>query len=300
MSSCEIGVEEHVPKAVSPDEQRQSLFSVVGAEPPLIAANEGPPVEVVNPDGAGDIVLICEHAGNLIPHSLNALGLDQDVLESHVAWDPGAAPVARSMAALLDAPLVLQRFSRLVYDCNRPPDAEGAMPARSEVFDIPGNIRLSDAARAARVDAVYRPFRASTATILDRMVEAGKTPAVVTIHSFTPVFHGKPRTVELGLLHDADTRLTDAMLEASADWPDLDIRRNEPYGPGDGVTHTLRVDAIARGLPNVMIEVRSDLIAEPRQQSAMAARLAGLVREGLGRMPSIETPRNLGGNKLGV
>ena len=293
-------MEEYVPKAVSSDEQRQSLFSVVGAEPPLVAANEGPPVEVVNPDGAGDIVLICEHAGNLIPHSLNALGLDQDVLESHVAWDLGAAPVARSMAALLDAPLVLQRFSRLVYDCNRPPDAEGAMPAKSEVYHIPGNADLSNAARAARVDAVYRPFRASTSAILDRMVEAGKTPAVVTIHSFTPVFHGKPRTVALGLLHDTDTRLTDAMLEASADWSDLDVRRNEPYGPSDGVTHTLRVDAIARDLPNVMIEVRNDLIAEPHQQSAMAARLASLVREGLGRMSSIETLRNLGGDKLSI
>ncbi|MGI9487413.1 MAG: N-formylglutamate amidohydrolase [Geminicoccaceae bacterium] len=266
---------------------------MVGAEPPLIAANEGPPVEVVNPDGAGDIILICEHAGNLVPHSLNALGLDQDVLESHVAWDPGAAPVARLMAVSLDAPLVLQRFSRLVYDCNRPPDAEGAMPTRSEVFDIPRNAGLSDAARQARIEAVYQPFRASIASILDRMTEAGKTPAVVTIHSFTPIFHGKPRAVELGLLHDADTRLTDAMLEASADWSDLDIRRNEPYGPNDGVTHTLRVDAIARGLLNVMIEVRNDLIAKPRQQSAMAARLDSLVREGLGRVSSIETPQNL-------
>lgn len=286
--------EKHVSKAVSPNEQRQSLLSVVGAEPALIATDEGPAVEVVNPDGAGDVVLVCEHAGNLVPRSLNALGLDRNVLESHVAWDPGAAPVARLMARMLNAPLVLQRFSRLVYDCNRPPEAEGAMPERSEIFDIPGNVGLTVAARQARTEAVYWPFRASVAALLDRKRHLGARPLVVTIHSFTPIFHGKRRSVELGLLHGIDTTLADAMLEASAPWSDLDIRRNEPYGPKDGVTHTLEVDAIARGLPNVMIEIRNDLIAQPRQQSAMAARLAGLVAEGSARLPPIETPRDQG------
>ncbi len=273
------------------------MLGMGGAETPLMAANEGPPVETVNPDGAGDVILICEHAGNLVPHSLNGLGLDQKVLESHAAWDPGAAPVARLMADMLDAPLVLQRFSRLVYDCNRPPDAESAMPAKSEIFDIPGNAGLTDAAREARTEALYRPFRAGVAAVLDRLTAIGKTPAVVTIHSFTPIFHGQRRSVELGLLHDVDARLTDAMLAASADWPDLDIRRNEPYGPEDGVTHTLQVDAVARGLPNVMIEVRNDLIATAHQQSAMAARLAGLVGEGLDRLASSAARQMLGAGR---
>ncbi len=281
-----------MPNAASSIGKRQSSFSEASAEPPLIAADEGSPVEIVNPDGLGDVVLICEHAGNLVPRSLNALGLGQDVLASHVAWDPGTAPLARMMAELLDAPLILQRFSRLVYDCNRPPDVESAMPAKSEVFDIPGNVGLSDVERETRTAAVYRPFRASVTTVLDQAMGAGKAPAVVTIHSFTPVFHGRPRGVELGLLHDADARLADAMLEASSGWSDMDIRRNEPYGPNDGVTHTLKVDAIARGLPNVMIEVRNDLIALPHQQSTMAARLAGLVREGMGRLASIDVRRN--------
>lgn len=276
------------------ERSERSCLQLVRTEAPLIAPDEGPPVEVVNPDGSGEIVLICEHAGNLMPRSLHALGLDNEALLSHVAWDPGAAPVARLMATLLDAPLILQRFSRLVYDCNRPPDAESAMPAKSEIFDIPGNVGLTDAARQARTEAVYRPFREKVAWALDRVTRRGRTPAVVTIHSFTPVFHGKRRSVELGLLHDIDARLVDAMLDASADWQDLVVRRNEPYGPEDGVTHSLRVDAIARGLPNVMIEVRNDLIETRSQQSAMAARLAGLVTNALGGLPPIETPRKAG------
>ena len=272
-------------------------LTLVGSEPPLIAADEGPPVEIVNPDGAGDVVLICEHAGNLVPRSLKDLGVGRDVLESHVAWDPGAAEVARLMADVLDSPLILQRFSRLVYDCNRPPDAESAMPARSEIFDIPGNACLSDAARRTRTEAIYRPFRESVASVLDRAAALGKTPAVVTVHSFTPIFHGERRTVDLGLLHGPDAALVDAMLDVSATWPDLDIRRNEPYGPADGVTHTLEVDAVARGLANVMIEIRNDLIAGHGQQSAMATRLAALVTEGMRQLPSIETPRTLGAGR---
>lgn len=263
---------------------KRARLSVVDAEAPLIAADEGPTVEVVNPEGQGDIVLICEHAGNLVPRSLNSLGLDRNTLESHVAWDPGAAPVAMAMAEMLNAPLILQRFSRLVYDCNRPPDAESAMPARSELFDIPGNTGLTDQARMDRTSALYRPFRKAVAAVLDRKIGLGQTPAVVTIHSFTPVFHGQRRSVELGLLHDVDTGLADAMLDASKGWKDLEIRRNQPYGPKDGVTHTLQVDAIARSLKNVMIEIRNDLIAMPSDRSAMATRLVRLITEGCRRL----------------
>lgn len=269
-------------------------LKIIGAETPLIAADEGPAVEVANPDGAGDVVLICEHASNCVPQSLNGLGLDRKTLQSHIAWDPGAAAVARLMAKTLAAPLILQRFSRLVYDCNRPPEAESAMPAKSEVFDVSGNRDLTDGAREARVQALYLPFRDAVARVLDGLMAEGRAPAVVTIHSFTPVFRGRRRSVELGLLHDVDTTLADVMLELSTGWQDLEVRRNQPYGPEDGVTHTLQVDAIARGLPNVMIEIRNDLIETPAQQAAMAARLSSLVSDGLSRLPSIALPRRSG------
>jgi len=258
----------------------------------LIAPDEGPVVEVINPGGAAGVVLLCEHAGNLVPRSLANLGLAPSVLSAHIAWDPGAAPVARLMAKALDAPLVLQRFSRLVYDCNRPPDAKSAMPDKSELFDIPGNVDLCEADRQRRIEAIYRPFRAQVAALLDDRIGRGQTTAIVTIHSFTPIYFGHQRAVELGILHDEDHRLADAMFAALAkgtdgsDCGNLDVRRNEPYGPNDGVTHTLKVDAIIRGLPNAMIEIRNDLIATEVAQAAMAARLANLVRDGLRRLPA--------------
>ena len=154
------------------EKNERTGLQLVGAGAPLIAPDEGPPVELVNPDGSGEIVLICEHASNLVPRSLQALGLDDQALFSHVAWDPGAAPVARQMVAMLDAPLILQRFSRLVYDCNRPPHAESAMPEKSEVFDIPGNVGLTAEEREARTDALYRPFREAVASVIDGMTGA--------------------------------------------------------------------------------------------------------------------------------
>ena len=106
----------------------------VGETPSLLGDDDGLPVQIVNPDGQADILLICEHASNRIPASLGSLGLDAKVRESHVAWDPGAREVAIIMAERLDAPLILQRFSRLVYDCNRPPDAPSAMPVGSAML----------------------------------------------------------------------------------------------------------------------------------------------------------------------
>ena len=258
-------------------------LKVVGDVRPLLTADEGSPVELWNPAGQADILLICEHAANRIPQTLADLGLGAEALDSHIAWDPGAAPVARMMSAALDAPLVLQRFSRLVYDCNRPPQAPDAMPAQSEIFDIPGNAGITAADRQARIDGIYAPFCRTVADWLDRSIASGRRPAVITVHSFTPVFHGHRRTVELGLLHDVDPRLADAMLALCRDVDDLDIRRNEPYSAEDGVTHTLQLHAISRGLLNVMIEIRNDLIRDQAGQRRLADRLSTLVDQALGQ-----------------
>jgi len=229
---------------------------------------------VANRDGVSPVIVVCEHASCFIPPELNSLGLDAEVQKSHVAWDPGAMAVAEGISDRLDAVLVASRISRLVYDCNRPPDAEGAIPERSEIFDIPGNQNLGKAERDTRIALVYEPFRASLAAA----ISAANCPGIiVTVHSFTPVYDGNARDVQLGILHDTDSRLADAMLMNTHWHTALDVRRNEPYGPEDGVTHTLRENAVRAGLHNVMIEVRNDLITTAREQDAMAAMLSGWI-----------------------
>ncbi len=204
-----------------------------------------------------------------MPADYDGLGLGEDALESHIAWDPGALETAQHLSAILDAPLVHSTVSRLIYDCNRPPDAVSAMPARSEETAVPGNSNLTAEEKARRVDRFYRPFEALLSKTLG---DRPGTSVLVTIHSFTPVFRGQDRAVEIGILHDEDSRLADALLQVARGFR---IERNAPYGPEDGVTHTLREHAVPRGILNVMIEIRNDLIATPEHCETMAQTLAG-------------------------
>lgn len=238
-------------------------------------------VEIVNPAGCGLAIILCEHAAHNIPEQYQNLGLDPDHRHSHAVWDPGARAVALKLAQELEAPLIASRVSRLIYDCNRPPEAVSAIPERSEVIEVPGNRNMTVAQRATRVNTVYRPFcDAVTAVLVDR--EARHLPtALITIHSFTPVYHGQARTVEIGILHDDDSRLADAILAQSHCLPHRNIQRNAPYGPSDGVTHSLRLHGIRHGLANVMIEVRNDLLATASAQETIANELLMLIRPAL-------------------
>lgn len=248
-------------------------------ESSILAPEEGAAAEVFNTSGRGRIVLVCEHASHFIPRSLDGLGLDLEAALSHAAWDPGALDLALTLSAEFDAPLVVSNVSRLVYDCNRPPEAEAAMPARSERFAVPGNVGLSMDARQQRVREVYDPFTTTLAGTLDAR---GRDSIMVTIHSFTPVYLGQRRDIELGLLHDADDRLATAMLEVAPRYSKMRAALNQPYGPEDGVTHTLVQHALPRGMPNLMVEVRNDLLVGAAAVDGIASQLAAMLRDATG------------------
>ena len=248
----------------------------------LLGEEEGPAI-VVNEQGRSPYVLICEHASNRLPKSLGSLGLPGSELQRHIAWDIGAEGVARILSRLIDAPLILQRYSRLAYDCNRPPESPDAIPEISETTGVPGNMHLTAAHKLARTEEIYRPFHAAVSGILDARAAAGVKSVVMSIHSFTPVYKGKTRAVELGILHDRDASFSSKLIK---NFPNVDARLNEPYGPKDGVLHTLNLHAAARGLKHAMFEIRNDLIAGERGQQEWAHRLS---------VPLIQTAAALSG-----
>jgi predicted N-formylglutamate amidohydrolase len=250
----------------------------------LLRPDEGEPAIVVNEKGSSPLVLICEHAGKVIPKSLGSLGLPPEDLTRHIAWDIGAEAVARGLSQALDAPLVLQRYSRLAYDCNRPPESPDAMPVVSETTRIPGNENLAPEARLARIRGIYRPFHDAVSRFLDHRAAQGKAALLVTMHSFTPTYKGKPRHLDLGVLHDRDARLADLVLGLCGRLKDIVVKRNEPYGPQDGVCHTLNVHGEARGLHHVMLEIRNDLISHEAGQAQWTARLAEILEQAVGRI----------------
>lgn len=231
-------------------------------------------VDVTNPSGMGDFVLVCEHAVNAIPPELDSLGLNSDALQSHIAWDPGAYPVAKAVSEKLASPLVAPRVSRLVYDCNRDSAAESAVPERSEAYEIPGNRELGLDGRKARADQYYAPFHAAMTGVIEKRIGEGCVPVIVTVHSFAPIYDGETRDLDIGIIHDDDARFADAYLAAAKADATFKVQRNAPYSAADGVTHTLKEHALSRGLLNVMIEIRNDLIETTEGQQAMADRLS--------------------------
>lgn len=235
---------------------------------------------IENATGQSPVLLVCEHASNALPAPWGSLGLTPDQTHAHIAWDPGALGLARGLALRLDATLIHAPVSRLIYDCNRAPDMPGAMPARSEVHDIPGNAAISAAERLARTQAVYLPWANGLHNLIAARIGQGRRPVVVTIHSFTPIYHGRPRAVEFGIIHDADPTLALAVHAASRT-TGLNAQVNEPYSAADDVTHTLRLHATPYGLQNVMLEIRNDLIGDPQAEAAMADRLAPVLAAAL-------------------
>ncbi|MFN3846854.1 MAG: N-formylglutamate amidohydrolase, partial [Paracoccaceae bacterium] len=129
-----------------------------------------------------------------------------------------------------------------------------------------------------RTDALYIPFHGMLHGEIARRLALGRATVMVTIHSFTPVYNGRPRSVEFGVIHDADDRLAKAIVAAAKSLTDLMCDLNQPYSALDGVTHTLRLHAMPYGLVNAMLEIRNDLIASPDQVSAMADRLVSVLQ----------------------
>jgi predicted N-formylglutamate amidohydrolase len=239
------------------------------------------PAVIENAGARGRIVLVCEHSSNAFPARWGNLGLSEQLQNAHIAWDIGALGLSRALSQRLDAVLVHAPVSRLIYDCNRAPDMSGAMLARSELHEIPGNKLITAVERAARTAAVYVPFHNGLRGLVASRIALGLAPVIVTIHSFTKTYHGQPRAVEFGIIHDDDDHLARAILAAAKAKTQLRSELNAPYSAADDVTHTLRIQATPYGLPNAMLEIRNDLIASPEAEQRMADLLAPVLNMGL-------------------
>lgn len=248
----------------------------------LFSQDDQEPVEVVNATGASPVFLLCEHAGRAVPASLATLGLDASLMDTHIAWDIGAAATARQLSVLMDAPLVLQRYSRLVIDTNRPLCAPDCIPEISDETPVPGNTGLDGIARAQRYDEIHRPLHNTVSNMLDARAAAGRPSALVTIHSFTPVFAGQVRPMSVGILYNRDARLAQALYETLKQVAPGDmIALNAPYKVDDASDYAIPVHGEQRGIPHVLIELRNDLIVEDAGQQVWAGRLADALTSAL-------------------
>ena len=236
-------------------------------------------VDVVNRHGRGCVVLVCDHASNFLPREFGGLGLDSAEFARHIAWDPGALPVCLELSALLDAPLIASRISRLVIDCNRPLNAPDLIPEISETTVIPGNLYITKWERERRIALAYEPFHSAIDELLSKREAAGLETCLVSIHSFTPVYKGVKRPWDIGIIHDEDERLARPMIEALRRLSGITVGVNEPYSPADRVYHTIATHAHPGDLPCAMVELRNDRIADTAGQFRWAGLLAGILSQ---------------------
>lgn len=253
------------------------LTRPVSAPATFLDLDEPPPYGVINPDGASDLLLLCEHALPRIPRRLAHLGLPKSERLRHIGWDIGALALARDLSARLDAPLFHTSYSRLVVDCNRPLDNGSLIPETSETTAIPGNRDLAAADRAERLETLFHPFQSAVSRRLDLRSAAGKPTFVVGVHSYTPVYKGLARPWHAGVLYAGATRFAGHLIEALSQEAGLVIGDNEPYRI-DHDDYTVPVHGDARGLPALLIEVRHDLIATAHGVAEWAERLERCLR----------------------
>ncbi|MCE8507936.1 N-formylglutamate amidohydrolase [Ruegeria pomeroyi] len=253
------------------------LYSVgmqAAATPLLLTDADPAPVDLLQADSAAPVLLVCEHAGRAVPQALGDLGLAPGVLDSHRGWDIGAEAVARAVAADLGAPLILQRYSRLVIDANRPPHSAEAMPEVSDGAAVPGNRGLSSAARASRIAEIFDPMDRQIVRLLD----SSPRRAAFSIHSYTPNLSGQLRPWHAGFLSRRSRATAEALRDHIADRrPDLVLAINEPYRIEDATDWFIPVHAEARGLPHCLIEIRNDQIDSAPGAALWAGLLAGAI-----------------------
>jgi predicted N-formylglutamate amidohydrolase len=260
---------------------------------PGVAAEEAESYCVLAGRADAGLIVLCDHAGNALPPQIGSLGLAREQLGRHIAYDIGAAPITRALAAALGVPAVLTRYSRLLIDPNRGIDDPTLIMRLSDGAVVPGNRHLDDAERARRIDLYYRPYHQAITRVIDQCLATGVAPALLSLHSFTQSWKATPRPWHVGVLWDRDARLAKPLLDGFRAEGDLLVGDNQPYS-GQLEGDCLWQHGTQRRLANAIIEIRQDLIGDAAGQTHWARRLVRIVGKILRDSPGKPALNSLG------
>jgi len=228
----------------------------------LLGPKDPSPYEAVNVDGTAPGLLVCDHASRAVPAALGRLGLADEMFERHIAFDIGAADLTRILAGRLNTPALLAGYSRLLIDCNRQPGDPMSIPKVSDGVIVPGNQGLSEADQEARAEVFFWPYHHAITNAVAHLWRNGPAPALFSIHSFTPSLNGEDRMWDAGILWNRDPRIAEPLIEMLRD-AGYHIGDNEPYS-GLELAYTIDMHGGAAGLPNVVVEIRQDHLADEK------------------------------------
>lgn len=243
----------------------------------LVAPSLTEAYEILPGRADAGVLVICDHAQNMLPAEYGTLGLPPEQLERHIAYDIGAYGIASRVARTLGAPAISTRFSRLLIDPNRGLDDPTLVMRLSDRAVIPGNRNVDAAERDRRVERFYEPYHVALDELIETCVAAGVPPVLLSVHSFTDVWKGARRPWHAAILWDRDYRFAVPLLQALRAEEGLVVGENEPYD-GKLAGDCMWQHGTRRGLAHTIVEIRQDLIRDDAGQAEWAARIASAVK----------------------
>lgn len=221
--------------------------------------------------GDGPVLLTCEHATQRVPEPWSWPEADERLRGTHWAFDLGAADVTRKLAARIGSEAVLSNFSRLLVDPNRQLTSSTLFRTEADGAPVALNAGLTDDEKEQRLSRLYRPYHAA----MDVAVGRSSAPVILSMHSFTPLYEGTPRAMEIGVLFDTEERLA-AEFGGAFHRAGFEVAYNEPWSGKGGLMYAVESHAVTHGRRAIELEMRQDLAVRPADQERIVAVLAEL------------------------
>lgn len=224
----------------------------------ILNDDESPPFDLINADGQGKVIILADYASNRIPRSMKSLGLSNSTLDSQIAWDRGSALIARALSILLDAPLFLPNYSRLVIDCNRSPGSAESIAQVSNGISIPGNRKLGSDQVSSRNQEIFEPYHAAISNLIAE--REGQITALITIHSYSSIHNKKFLPWKMGIGYGRDKRLSTLLFKELEKEKLYSIGDNMPYTIEENLDYSILHHTSASNLPHAMLQFRNDAL----------------------------------------
>jgi len=224
------------------------------------------------------LVVSCEHASCRVPGPLKTTQSDRQWLRTHWGWDIGAAEVTRQLVRRKSCVALLARFSRLICDANRSPEDETYIRRSVEGVPLSFNQEIDPAEIRRRFTSYHEAYHDLLDACLAERVARGGDVVLFSIHSFTPVFNGVFRPMEMGVLFDRYEPIA-TRLAGHLEGVGFKTALNEPYSGARGEMYAMQRHGTKHGVIYLELEIRQDLLDTPAKTTNVAERLCAALTD---------------------
>lgn len=237
----------------------------------------------IAPARRSSVVLTCEHATRRLPWPGRLGREERRVLDSHWGWDIGAWSLTRELARRLQATAVGGRWSRLFIDLNRRIDDPTLIRTVAGGVELPWNRGVDATEIERRIDVHHAPYHAEIDRLIMRRLVRGIRPLLFAVHTFTPVFDGRPRRFDIGILYERHRGLAHRLGRCLRE-EGLEVRYNRPYSGMAGMMYSVDRHGKHHRLACLEIEANHDLLRRPGASTALGRSISGGIRRLLDRL----------------